>query len=388
MRHLVLSLLGIVVFVFAGQAQAQVPQCDNSALSKAMRASIHRINGENILVLAGGIESESGKQLRPYIRNKRAYKEVWLCSGGGSVNGGIAIGKALNAAKATVKTPNGYFCASACTIAFMGGYARIIEPQARFVTHASSSAMSFGYEVLPNKSIKFSFFGRYYCNESSASAFCSRFRVLFTGSKYAESVACSDVKDVYKANTKCIYFDTKSMRFTENQIFANSMLTQILSNDETLSKLAISHRMKGSVSKEIRLLKYFQLMLIDGRSDLIDHRNYKQIELNFTPTNIYDLESSDPYSRSLSNDIVAMKKVQRDIEQTFAIWQTVLTDGELSVKTQLSEHVKRNNIDLGIAAEEALKMYDAMRTCQIQSSCRLEEHTARSLGYHNMYGHD
>ena len=168
----------IVIGVLIGSmplAYAKPPACNNSLLSQPMQASIHNINNTDVLLLAGSIEADSDKKLTPYILNTRAYQEIWLCSGGGAVKGGLAIGRALNRAKATVRTPNNYFCASACTIAFMGGYARIIEPYARFVTHASSSAKSFGYKVLNGKTI-YSYFASYDCDISYISSYCSALR--------------------------------------------------------------------------------------------------------------------------------------------------------------------------------------------------------------------
>ena len=150
--------------------------------------------------------------------------------------------------------------------------------------------------------------------------------------------------------------------------------------------MAIAIGMKSSVAGELDLLEYFQRMLLDGRRDLIDYHGYRQIRSNFRPKNIYSLPASDTYHRSLESDMDAMEKANNEID-AFAVWQTILTDRELSLKAQISQYIKSNNIGLGMAGEDALKIFDSMRTCQIQSSCRLESHTAKALGYDNLYDH-
>lgn len=382
---LVLLILGLLsVAPIASSSQAV---CDKPALRQMMQASFHRVNDTRVLLLAGVIGVDSGKDVRPFIRNTKAYEEVWMCSGGGRVSAGIEIGQALNAAKATVKTPNNFLCASACTIAAMGGYARIIEPEAQFVTHASSSAKSFGYEVINGKDIKFTFFEQYDCNVAWMAQQCDLLRTFFSKKEsIIKKYTCTKIEDVLKINTKCYYFDFRNSQY--NLIRANSKFTSWLSVDPKLTYNAVAIKMRYKVSAEADLLAYFQTMLLDGRRDLINSSSYRKIKANFLPINIYAPEHQTSYKRDLKQDLELMQKAFTDLEQTFAIWQTVLTDTELSLKTQLSQYISANNIQLGPAGDDALKMYDAMRTCQIQSSCRLEPHTARALGYHNMYGYE
>ena len=365
---------------------ASAPACSKAALGQSIRASIHNINNTNVLLIAGGIEADSGKKLAPYIFNKRAYQEVWLCSGGGAVKGGLAIGRALNRARATVKIPNNYFCASACTIAFMGGYARIIEPNARFVTHASSSAKSFGYKLVNGKT-KYSYFASYDCDTSYISAYCSSLRTYLNKLGAYQKTACAKPSNLYQAGSQCIFFDTQGHQYRENMLLANSLLTVYLSHAPQLAQQAVHIDMRSSLTSEVDLLAYFQTMLLDGRRNLLNQNAYWQIKNNFVPTNIYNLTDSHLYARDFTSDLEAMKKAVANTDRTFAIWQTVLTDIELSLKAQISRYIKNNQLNLGPAGKEALKMYDAMRTCQIQSSCRLETHTANSLGYQNMYNY-
>ena len=164
-------------------------------------------------------------------------------------------------------------------------------------------------------------------------------------------------------------------------------MTGYLSHAPKLARQAVHIEMRSSLASEVDLLAYFQTMLLDGKSNLLNHNAFWQIKNNFVPANIYDFTDSSLYSRNFQSDIEAMKKAAKNTNRTFAIWQTVLTDSELSLKAQISHYIKSNKLNLGPAGKEALRIYDAMRTCQIQSACRLEPHTANSLGYQNMYNY-
>ena len=380
-----IALILCLLFINDSTAESTAPTCDKAKLKQQMQADIHQYNGLNVLVLSGEIKSDSANDVGPFIRNTQRYEEVWMCSGGGSVHGGIEIGKALNSVKATVRTPNNYLCASACTIAAMGGYARIIDPGARFVTHASSAFGSFGFEI-EKEGVKYSHFSLFDCDKPEVAEFCGNLRAFIKTNKLSETYSCADPEDVRKAGANCAFFDTDGQGYRENVLVTNSLITLILKNDSTLTSMAIAIGMKSSVAGELDLLEYFQRMLLDGRRDLIDYHGYRQIRSNFRPKNIYSLPASDTYHRSLESDMDAMEKANNEID-AFAVWQTILTDRELSLKAQISQYIKSNNIGLGMAGEDALKIFDSMRTCQIQSSCRLESHTAKALGYDNLYDH-
>lgn len=85
------------------------------------------------------------------------YDEVWLLSGGGQVSAGIGVARVLRARGAFVRVPSasavvasqgattfngGGFCASSCTIAFMGGALRVVDPGAQYILHSPSSFLN------------------------------------------------------------------------------------------------------------------------------------------------------------------------------------------------------------------------------------------------------
>lgn len=78
-------------------------------------------------------------------RTGRAYDEVWLASGGGVLDEGIKIGRVLRAHRVAVRVRSGTACVSSCTVAFMGGLFRYVEPGATYQVH-SASAFSGGFD--------------------------------------------------------------------------------------------------------------------------------------------------------------------------------------------------------------------------------------------------
>jgi len=72
------------------------------------------------------------------ILSARRYDEVWLASGGGVLEEGLAIGEVLRRFQMTVRVPPNRECVSSCTVAFLGGVFRFIDPGASYQVHAAS----------------------------------------------------------------------------------------------------------------------------------------------------------------------------------------------------------------------------------------------------------
>jgi hypothetical protein len=100
--------------------------------------------GIRVLWLEGGIRPDSGAIARRALAQRQRYDEVWLNSGGGDVDGGFDVGRALREHRATVRVRSHpcVRCASSCTNMMLGGYLRIVEPGANFHVHAASGVMN------------------------------------------------------------------------------------------------------------------------------------------------------------------------------------------------------------------------------------------------------
>lgn len=90
--------------------------------------------------------------LATHLRQSRVA-EVWLFSGGGNLAEGVRVGRLLRQARTTVRVPNvervrgavpwpqpdgEVYCVSACTVAFMGGLFRYLDPDATYQVHSAS----------------------------------------------------------------------------------------------------------------------------------------------------------------------------------------------------------------------------------------------------------
>lgn len=90
--------------------------------------------------------------LASHLRQTR-YAEVWLFSGGGDLGEGVRMGRLFRQARVTVRVPNvvrvrgampwpkpenEVYCVSACTVAFMGGFFRYMDPDATYQVHSAS----------------------------------------------------------------------------------------------------------------------------------------------------------------------------------------------------------------------------------------------------------
>jgi hypothetical protein len=78
------------------------------------------------------------ERLRQHLRTNRVA-EVWLDTGGGHSIEGQRIGKVLREYRMAVRVPKGANCASACTVAFLGGVIRTVDEGAHYLVHARSN---------------------------------------------------------------------------------------------------------------------------------------------------------------------------------------------------------------------------------------------------------
>ena len=96
------------------------------------------------------------------ILSRSRFEEVWLFSGGGNLDEGIKVGRLLRRHSATVRVPNvarvrsiiawpkptmQVFCVSSCTVAFMGGLFRYVDPDATYQVHSASSVTQLSKEL-------------------------------------------------------------------------------------------------------------------------------------------------------------------------------------------------------------------------------------------------
>ena len=96
-------------------------------------------NGSKVLFVLGEIDDGSAARFAQALASAGVVHEVWLFSPGGSVDEGLEIGRQLRKSGLLVRIPNGAACISACTLAFLGGIVRAIEPDGYYGVHMFST---------------------------------------------------------------------------------------------------------------------------------------------------------------------------------------------------------------------------------------------------------
>jgi hypothetical protein len=87
---------------------------------------VHNDAEKLLMAVAVAIGPDGDPSLSGAFFDKAKRPEVWLNSGGGSVNGGSRLGYAIRALRFNTVVPAGAECHSACTMAFLGGVHRTI----------------------------------------------------------------------------------------------------------------------------------------------------------------------------------------------------------------------------------------------------------------------
>jgi hypothetical protein len=95
------------------------------------RGEIVQGDAEHLLAL---YQSAEGGDTQ--LGSRKAFPEVWLDSGGGNPYAGFDIAQVIRDLRLATVVPDGAFCASACTMAFLGGIERRIEGP--YLVHAAS----------------------------------------------------------------------------------------------------------------------------------------------------------------------------------------------------------------------------------------------------------
>ncbi|MFQ3248643.1 MAG: hypothetical protein ACI9O6_000445 [Glaciecola sp.] len=103
-------------------------------------------NGQ-ILKVSGSVAAGDASRIQRAIYSNRGAVEVRLDSGGGNSAEGMKIGLVFRSSKLLIRVANGSSCASACTVAFLGGSLRTIDSNAQFLVHIYSGFMN-GFDRL------------------------------------------------------------------------------------------------------------------------------------------------------------------------------------------------------------------------------------------------
>ena len=347
--------LAMLAFIPAAYAQFR---CTNERLKAPMRA----FNEGGALILTGSIKpigDAGSRHIIAAIRRGR-YNEIHLCSGGGAVSQGYAMGRAFAGRRAKVKVPNGFVCASACTIAFLGGYLRTIEEQAEFMVHASSAVS--GWHPDDEKIVSGKGWAGIMCQSSDSPATVTH-------------AACRQIADAARQSGAEVRFE-----FIDRNRQRSAVALPIKSFGDPLSAEFLraygEAQARDQIGYTVEMVQYYQTMLNDGRQQAA--APYRDAVRAYRWQGVYGRGGFRAGMRDSDRLARAGDKYAR-----FVLWQQILTEIEVQQQHQVIRALRQSQASLGPGAREALAILDATITCRIQSACYLDQTAARQLGYHN-----
>lgn len=363
--------LAVICAFPAAPANAQSSICTVEGRKGPMRATSLTLNESRVLLLMGGfreIGSDDSKygthsDVQSAIRRTNSYDEIWLCSGGGSVQEGYKVGRTLNSVRAKVRVPDGFSCVSSCTNAFLGGYLRTIDRQGAFGIHSSS--------VVSSLSADRPFIIE--CSEVPA-AVCQS--VVPVVQKYKE-FHCSDVNEFEKSGPCISIIVGTSSR--PRQIAVKLEWLMKIELQRSALEAFVNNWGQGQWKRYIEMIQYYQTMLVDGNTRMVKSGSYRRLLNNHSWPVVFGATGA---FRNAGVDVEELSSTMTE-QGRLIKWQDLLTEIEIEQQEIFIDYVRQYQTDLGRGGKEALNILQATITCRIQSVCYPDRNTLARLGYHN-----
>lgn len=96
-------------------------------------------DGNRVLLAKGAFAASESDNLINALAGAGRIDELWLYSGGGNSAAGMEFGRTLRRRGIAVRIPSGAACFSACSMAFLGGPLRSIDPGGYYGVHMWSA---------------------------------------------------------------------------------------------------------------------------------------------------------------------------------------------------------------------------------------------------------
>lgn len=137
-------------------------------------------NGVRALLVEGGVGDNEGAAFAAALAQAGNVDEVWLSSPGGNMAEGMKIGRLIHQKGLAVRIPAGRACISSCSLAFLGGAIRIIEPGGHYGIHMFSvyGKASAGQSQIDRFNALAADMAKKYGREGSAEAYAYALRTI------------------------------------------------------------------------------------------------------------------------------------------------------------------------------------------------------------------
>jgi hypothetical protein len=90
---------------------------------------------QRILEARGTIRPGETNRLRQALDRSKPIDEIWLYSGGGTSVEGMNMGRLIRQRGMAIRVPKNAVCFSACSMVFLGGALRAVDPGAYYGVH-------------------------------------------------------------------------------------------------------------------------------------------------------------------------------------------------------------------------------------------------------------
>jgi len=344
------------------QAQGRIT-CGNADLEQDLAATFEQQGSTRVLALKGGIVTGSSGVVARAMNSGRPYDQIWLCSGGGLVREGQELGRLFSRARAWVRVPAGFFCASSCTIMTLGGYLRTIDAGANFIVHASSSVLEMGAD--------YRFIGK--CDDSPIARACWDLALALRGSSLKP---CKDFAEFEDGANPCAFF-VYGQPPQPNLYAIKAAQFMSAAPDRNVFAAFARMQVEESVIGTLDMLKYYQQMLNDGNESAVNTAAYSAIQAERAGLpGIYESGA-----RNITQDLAVIAAAAPD--KRAVVWQELITQFELYTRRGIFTSLEPRSAGFGRGGKAALKLLDAMTRCRIQSTCFLDSNTVAELGFAN-----
>ena len=98
-----------------------------------------------ILLAEGTFDAHVAQRLEQFLSQNRSVDEIWLKSAGGVASQGPALGKIIRHYGIPTRVPAGWWCVSACSLAFLGGPIRYVDVGGMYVVHMFTTTNAKAY---------------------------------------------------------------------------------------------------------------------------------------------------------------------------------------------------------------------------------------------------
>lgn len=124
---------------------------------------IELANGQRVVLLRDfkdakgehvGFARGDARRFEEFVQKQRRIDEVWFNSGGGDVEAGYGIGRAIRKRGLATRVPADAKCASACVDAFVGGMVRFADQEKSIGIHMGTRSRNAGTRAVVRAAVE------------------------------------------------------------------------------------------------------------------------------------------------------------------------------------------------------------------------------------------